>query len=373
MIEVPLGAKVRCTDGVGGESTQVIVNPIDQQITHLVVQDKQLKPTEHLVPVVQIESSSSDEIRLKCTIAELEAMEPLVETEYIRNDHPDYDNYLLMPYAVMPASVPYTPVESENVPAGQLAVRRGTLLEATDGYVGKVDELLIDQVKGNITHVISHQGHLWRKREIAIPLSAIDRVEEETVYLNLDKQAVDALPGIPITRYYDMPQQQVDPIELLIVKFDDTATADKALEAIKELSKDKSVQLINVAVLTKDADGETSIKEIDDVYPRQGAWVGGITGGLIGLLAGPIGAVVGAAAGAATGRIAAGAIDLGFKNQDLQTMIGRLEAGGSAIVILVKFELAERVLDTLAPLNGELVRETLTEEMIAKLADAGDE
>ena len=78
MIEVPLGAKVRCTDGVGGESTQVIVNPIDQQITHLVVQDKQLKPTEHLVPVVQIETSSSDEIRLKCTIAELEAMEPLV-------------------------------------------------------------------------------------------------------------------------------------------------------------------------------------------------------------------------------------------------------------------------------------------------------
>ena len=52
MIEVPLGTKVKCTDGVGGTSTQVIINPIDQQITHLVVQDKQLKPTERLVPVV---------------------------------------------------------------------------------------------------------------------------------------------------------------------------------------------------------------------------------------------------------------------------------------------------------------------------------
>ena len=370
MIEVPLGAKVKCTDGVCGESTQMIINPINQQITHLVVQDKQLKPVEHLVPVAQVESSAAGEIRLHCTIAQLEAMEALVETHYIRNDHPDYDNTLLMPYAIMPAHVPYTPVEDDHIPAGQLAVRRGTLLEATDGYVGKVDELLIDQVKGNITHLVSHHGHLWRKRELAIPLSAIERVEEDAVYLNITRQAVEALPGVSIIRSYDMPQQQFEPIELLIVKFGDVATADKALEQVKELSKDKSIELMNVAVLTKDADGKTSIKEVDDVNPRQGAWVGGVTGGLIGLLAGPLGAVVGAAAGAATGKAAAGAIDLGFSNQDLTTMMGKLEAGGSAIVILVKFELAQKVLDTLLPLGGELVHETLTEEMIASLADS---
>jgi hypothetical protein len=41
------------------------------------------------------------------------------------------------------------------------------------------------------------EGHLWGQKEITIPVSAIARVEEDTVYLKLDKAGVEALPAVP--------------------------------------------------------------------------------------------------------------------------------------------------------------------------------
>ena len=88
------------------------------------------------------------------------------------------------------------------IPPGEMTVRRGTLVDATDGCVGKVGELLVDEASGQITHVVLQEGHMWSKKEVTLPLSAIDRVLEETVYLNLDKQAIEALPSIPVKRHY---------------------------------------------------------------------------------------------------------------------------------------------------------------------------
>jgi sporulation protein YlmC with PRC-barrel domain len=67
---------------------------------------------------------------------------------------------------------------------------------ATDGRVGKVDEFLIDPLTGHITHLVLRKGHLWGERDITIAVSQIDRVTPEAVYLKLDKDAVNGLPGI---------------------------------------------------------------------------------------------------------------------------------------------------------------------------------
>jgi hypothetical protein len=44
------------------------------------------------------------------------------------------------------------------------------------------------------------EGHLWGQRDVTIPISKIDRMEENTVYLKLDKESVEALPTIPVRR-----------------------------------------------------------------------------------------------------------------------------------------------------------------------------
>jgi sporulation protein YlmC with PRC-barrel domain len=100
----------------------------------------------------------------------------------------------------MPELEKYIPVEHEHMPAGELAVRRGTQVEAADGHVGRVDEFLVDPKDEHITHLIMREGHLWGQKDVSIPLSAIKRIGENTVYLKLSKDEVGALPAIPIRR-----------------------------------------------------------------------------------------------------------------------------------------------------------------------------
>jgi hypothetical protein len=103
---------------------------------------------------------------------------------------------MLWPYATPEAN--YITFENEHIPANELTIRRGSSVEATDGRAGRVDEFLINPVDNTITHIVLREGHLWGQKNITIPLSQIDRIEEDTVWLKLDKQSIAALPAIPI-------------------------------------------------------------------------------------------------------------------------------------------------------------------------------
>ena len=103
------------------------------------------------------------------------------------------------PY-ITPDMTVYVPEESQQIPPGELAVRRGTRVEATDGFVGKVDELVVNPENGHITHLVMREGHLWGKKDVAIPLSAIGDTHEDTVVLKLDKRQIESLPTFPVNR-----------------------------------------------------------------------------------------------------------------------------------------------------------------------------
>ena len=53
---------------------------------------------------------------------------------------------------------------------------------------------------GEITHLQMREGHLWGKKDVAIPVSAVDFTDEKTVYLKIDKKAVQALPAVKVKR-----------------------------------------------------------------------------------------------------------------------------------------------------------------------------
>jgi sporulation protein YlmC with PRC-barrel domain len=152
------------------------------------------------VPIDQVVETTPHLIQLRCTSRDLEQMESFVETEFVETPIPDYmgGSYMAWPY-VMPEPM-LTPVNHEQIPPGELAIRRGAKVEATDGHVGRVDEFLVDPANGHITHLVLREGHLWSPKEVTIPVSQIDRIEENTVYLKLDKHSIEVLPAIPIRR-----------------------------------------------------------------------------------------------------------------------------------------------------------------------------
>jgi hypothetical protein len=64
-----------------------------------------------------------------------------------------------------------------------------------------VDELVVDPDGEKITHLMMRTGHLWGKKDVAIPVSAIDSVDSEAVYLKIEKEDVGALPSVPVKRH----------------------------------------------------------------------------------------------------------------------------------------------------------------------------
>ena len=81
-------------------------------------------------------------------------------------------------------------------------LRRGSTVEAGDGPIGKVEELLIDNENKQITHLVLSEGHLWGTRDIVVPVTAIKRIEDDLIVLNIDKDAVAALPTVPVHRHF---------------------------------------------------------------------------------------------------------------------------------------------------------------------------
>ena len=216
-MDIPLNAQVDYTDGVAwhsvGHCECVLINPINDQVTHLVVKEDASPNTEYIVPVALVAETTPETIRLHCTREELEKLDPFIKTTFVEEKLPvstlvnssslgiGMAPNFYWPYASFDGTIKL-PVEHLQVPPGELVVRRGTRVEATDGYVGKVDEFVVNPENGHITHLVMREGHLWGKKEVIIPLSAMGNTHKDTVFLNLNKQQIESLPTYPLQRHW---------------------------------------------------------------------------------------------------------------------------------------------------------------------------
>jgi hypothetical protein len=212
-MEIPLNAQVECTDGICGRSVYVLINPVTEQVTHLIVKEDSSTNTEYMVPVDIVADTIADTIQLSCSKAELEKMDPFIKTEFVEKKAPDrYINYsggmysagsyYYLPY-VTPGTTVQVPVELRQIPPGELSIRRGTRVEATDGYVGQVDEFVVNPENCHITHLVMREGHVWGQKEVIIPLSAMGDTREDTVFLTINKQQIESLPTFPLRRHWN--------------------------------------------------------------------------------------------------------------------------------------------------------------------------
>ena len=207
--EYTIGSEVTCSDGVCGELTRVVVDPVARALTHLVIEPKNRQGTGRLVPIDLVESTA-DEIRLRGTAAEFDALPAAEETQFLPGASGDWDysqeQMLSLPYVggigiggvnmggmgAGPRAVIY-----DRVPVGEVEVRRGEHVHATDGPIGQVQGLVIDPTDHHVTHVLLDEGHLWDKKRVAIPIGAVKDVNDG-VRLTLTKDEVRDLPPVDL-------------------------------------------------------------------------------------------------------------------------------------------------------------------------------
>jgi len=196
-----IGAVATGTDGACGKVTCVVVDPLARAVTHLVVEPKHRHGAARLVPLDLVDATTG-EIRLGCSLAEFEELDPAEETRFLPGTpgYPDYDpdQILVMPYYNMGMAAAYAgpiTVTYDTVPLDEVEVRRGDHVHATDGHIGRVHGLVIDRDSHHVTHVLLQEGHVWGRKEVAIPIGAVTGVDDG-IRLNITKQQVQDLPPV---------------------------------------------------------------------------------------------------------------------------------------------------------------------------------
>jgi hypothetical protein len=190
-----------------------VVDPVALALTHLVVEPKHEQGQGRLVPIDLVDSTA-DAIELRCTTAEFDELEEAEETRFL----PEPGAYLgygagqvfALPYyglggglgglgmgGVGMGGYPQV-VFDERVPVGEVDVRRGDDVHATDGDIGRVQGLVIDPKDHHVTHVLLQEGHLWGKKEVAIPIGAVKEVAADGVQLTLTRNQVRDLPPVDL-------------------------------------------------------------------------------------------------------------------------------------------------------------------------------
>jgi len=77
-----------------------------------------------------------------------------------------------------------------------LDVKEDMVVVGNSGHkIGKVKEVLADNLSGTLTHVVVHTGLIFGKDK-SIPADLIDHVEGDQVSLKVDKSDVDMLPDL---------------------------------------------------------------------------------------------------------------------------------------------------------------------------------
>lgn len=214
MAEFIMGTTASCTDGSCGELARVIIDPADRAVTHLVIEPGHRGRGEvgRLVPVDLVEQTAG-EIRLHCSLAEFERLDAAEDVELSQDDAygggygqaasvQGYGNVGGMGVGGSASGMGIgadlgrrtRTTETNAVPVGETEVARDDPVHATDGHIGKVEGFAVDPENHQVTHVILAEGHLWGRKEVAIPVGAITAVDEIGIRLSLTKQQVEDLP-----------------------------------------------------------------------------------------------------------------------------------------------------------------------------------
>lgn len=204
-----IGAEASCSDGLCGKVSRLVIDPVARTITHLVIEPRDRREPGRLVPLNLVDAAAAG-IRLRCTIAEFGELDLAEETDLVDGAAGYAQAESVGGYGGagsmgvggsaaglgigMGLSNRAQTVTHDVVPLGETELRRGEHVHALDGEIGQVRGFLVDPGDHHVTHVLLQEGHLWGRKNVTIPISAVTRVDDG-IRLNLTKKQVEDLPA----------------------------------------------------------------------------------------------------------------------------------------------------------------------------------
>lgn len=153
---------------------------------------------------------------------------------------------------------------------------------------------------------------------------------------------------------------------LVAIAFDKPNRATEVLVNLLHLQQEGAIRIGDAVVISKDASGRAQVHETVDITPSRGALIGGWLGLLGSILVGPLAIAGGAAVGALYGKL----VDKGLADDWVRQMSEWLDAGRSALLLLVTLDDRAEVLRELGRYEGEVVTTDLPEPVRQELEQA---
>jgi uncharacterized membrane protein len=153
--------------------------------------------------------------------------------------------------------------------------------------------------------------------------------------------------------------------ELIVIGYDNPATATSAYNQVITLNKDFVVTLTGLAIVTVDAEGKSHVETPQKIVGVSAA-SGALWGMLIGLLffVPGVGLLLGGAMGALFGKLGKSGVNEQFRAQ-VQDM---LKPGSAAVVVMASKITEDKFAEAMGGFGGTLLKTSLSEEDEKELA-----
>ncbi|HVT42366.1 MAG TPA: PRC-barrel domain-containing protein [Acidimicrobiales bacterium] len=204
-----IGSPAACSDGPCGTVTRVVVDPVARELTHLVVEPTHRSGLARLVPLARV-TAGIDGVALQLTLAEFDALPQAEENDFLPGgsgyeDYEAHEAYYWPYYGIEGAGLDPTVanasaiVTHDTLPPGEVGVKRGDRVHAIDGEIGRVEGLVVDTQHGHVSHVLLQEGHLWGRKDVAIPVASIEQMTDG-ITVSMTKQEIGDLPAVDLSR-----------------------------------------------------------------------------------------------------------------------------------------------------------------------------
>ncbi len=155
--------------------------------------------------------------------------------------------------------------------------------------------------------------------------------------------------------------------KLIAVMYNSELKATEVRLDFMKMQKTYLVDLEDAVVATRKENGKIKLHQMYNLT-ASGALSGGFWGTLIGLIF--LNPLIGLVIGAGTGAVAGALTDVGINDNFMKTLAEKLQPGTSALFVLVRSELTDKVLDELKGTGGTIIQSSLSHEDEARLQTA---
>ena len=214
-------ANVEAADGhTVGKLERVVLDPDNQDVTHLVVSKGFLFKEDKVLPIQLVDKSDEGRIVLSPEAGNLDAFPPYEETDFeVVNEEKlgetpaPSDEYAPMLYwypsaTIGPSFRPYLwnsdqnltedggiiETKERNIPPQTVGLQVGAQVLSSDGkHVGDLDQVLMLPGADKATHFVIHEGGLLKGKKI-VPLKWVTFLGEKQIRLSIPADFISSLP-----------------------------------------------------------------------------------------------------------------------------------------------------------------------------------